>query len=86
MSPTSDESSKVRLDERGTASDGHERAEHHIGDLVGVEGGVTLVDLHQARHHHLDDARAGTRHAHHQGDAPHSTVVVLSCDMYKRGQ
>lgn len=76
---TSYDKSKVRFYEGTAPSHSHQRPEDDIGYLIGIEGLISLVQLHQARQQHLDSPSTGTCQAHDQGDTSNCSMDLLAC-------
>jgi hypothetical protein len=75
---TSNQKSPRRIDEGAAAGDGHQTAQHPVGNLVGIERLVSLVDLHQGGDDCLRQTSRGTHQAHGEGDATHGCVDDLA--------
>lgn len=79
QSLTSNDDGVRWFNEGAAPSDGDQGTQHSIGDLIGVEGLISLVDLHQTGDGGLQETRAGAGQTHAEGNAAHSGVDTFAC-------
>ena len=72
------------MDEWAAPGDCHQRSQHDVGYLVGVEGCVPLVDLDQTRDDGLGDPSTGAGQAHDQGYPTNCCMDPLAFNGTKR--